>query len=71
MSKRGRARIQIITTSCERCGKPLATTNRSIHGLDRLKAQYGIICEGCITKEEQHDMLQAMGQAIANRSSGQ
>jgi hypothetical protein len=60
-----RSSFRIITTSCRRCGQPVATGNRSLYGLDALKAQYDRICEACITSAEQADMLDCMGRGVA------
>lgn len=60
-------KIQIVTTKCDRCGKPLATTNRSIHGLDSLKAECGNICSTCATESEKFEILQQQGQALAGK----
>lgn len=62
-------KIQIITTTCRRCSKPLATLSRSIHGADQLKAQYDRICESCITPQEQQAILEGQAAAILNRGS--
>ena len=57
--------IRIVHTHCKRCGRPLTTTDRALHGLNVLKAKYGNICEGCTTPDEQHQMLVEIGEAIA------
>jgi uncharacterized protein DUF2688 len=62
-----KTRITIITTSCRRCGRTLATASRSIHGADRAKAQLGSICESCITPAERIEILNAIGGAILAR----
>lgn len=56
--------IQVITTSCRRCGKQLATLNRSITGADELKAKYDRICADCITKEEEREILEGQAASI-------
>lgn len=58
------ARFQIVYTTCRRCGKNIATGNRSIYGADRLKAQYDRICESCITNDERHEIEQGIASAI-------
>jgi hypothetical protein len=57
-------KIQIITTSCRRCGCKLATASRSIYGADRAKAELGSICERCITPAERERILAAIAGAI-------
>lgn len=59
-----RQKITIEHVNCKRCGKPLSTTSRSIHGLDSLKKQYGYLCSDCTTPEEKQDMINAIGQGI-------
>lgn len=59
-----KSRIQVITTSCRRCSKPLATLNRSITGADDLKAKYDRICADCITKEEEREILDGQAKSI-------
>ena len=44
-------RIKIISVSCRRCGKSIATLNKSLYGCDDLKAKLDRICTDCITKE--------------------
>jgi hypothetical protein len=56
--------ISIITVKCKRCGKEIATTSRSILGLDSLKAKYGNICQGCMDQDEQYRMLDEMANKI-------
>lgn len=59
-----KARIQLIETKCEKCGKPLVTTSRSLHGLDALKAATPILCAGCATVETLWDINYAIGRGI-------
>jgi Protein of unknown function (DUF2688) len=63
-----RTRIQIITTSCRRCGKPLATLSRSLYGAERAKANLDRICGDCVTEEERQEMLVAQAQAILGQT---
>jgi len=60
-------RITIETVKCKRCGKELSTTSRSIHGLDKLKKQYGYICHDCTTPAERDEMVNAIGAGILNQ----
>lgn len=62
-----RGRIQIVMTTCKRCGKEIAKTDRSIHGMDKLKDKYGDICSACTSEEENFQMLRAQGQGIITR----
>ena len=55
---------KILTTNCRRCNKPIATLNKSLFGLDELKAKLDRICSDCITIEEVQEMLDAQAKAI-------
>lgn len=59
-----RRRFHLITTTCRRCGRPVATGNRSLYGLDALKAQWDRICQSCMTPEESDALLRTMGEQI-------
>ncbi|MEG6512386.1 DUF2688 domain-containing protein [Desulforamulus ruminis] len=56
--------IQIVTTQCKRCGKSLVKTNRSLYGMEELKAKFGDICSDCMSNEELGEMLRAQGTGI-------
>ncbi len=58
-------RIVLYETHCRRCGKPVTTANRSLYGLDALKAQYDRICHDCMTDTERNELLDKMGQGIS------
>lgn len=60
-----RRSISIVTTTCKRCGKQIATGSRSLYGCDSLKAKWDRICSDCMTKEEEREMLIEQGQAIS------
>jgi len=62
-----RKRITIETANCKRCGKIVHTTSRALHGLDNLKAKYGIICQDCTSPEELAEINNAIGEALAHR----
>jgi hypothetical protein len=53
----GRLKIKVVVSKCRRCGKKLATTNRSIWGNDAAKKKYELICKDCLTDEEYNDMF--------------
>jgi hypothetical protein len=57
-------KLHIINTTCKRCGKPLATLNRSLWGADAAKQEYGSICEKCITPLERQAIEQALDNAV-------
>lgn len=59
-----RGRIQLITTTCRRCGKTLTTAGHSLTGADALKARLDRICSACITPEEEREMLEGQAQAL-------
>jgi hypothetical protein len=62
-----RTRFQLISTTCRRCGKPIATGSRSLFGLEDLKTQYDRVCQDCLSSDEQNDLLHTMGEQIAAR----
>ncbi len=57
-------RIQMITAPCKRCGNPVTTASRSIYGLDRQKAEFGVVCSNCATPEEKYDINMQIGKGI-------
>jgi hypothetical protein len=60
-------KIKIEMTKCRRCGKSLATTNKSIYGMDSLKAKWGNICADCSTQEERFQILKEQGEMIISK----
>ena len=60
-----RIRFALTTAACERCGKPVLTGTRSLYGADALKAQLGVVCEGCTTEAERYEIARAIGAHIA------
>ena len=61
------ARIEIVSTVCRRCGRPIATLNKSLYGCDELKAKLDRICTDCITTDEAQEILDGQAQAILRR----
>jgi len=61
-------KISIETVKCVRCGKSIATTSRSVLGLDTLKFKYGYICSDCATPSEKQHILEEIGKTIVNRN---
>jgi hypothetical protein len=59
--------LRILTTTCRRCGKPVATASRSLYGADAAKARLDRICEACCTPEERREMLTLQADAILRR----
>lgn len=59
-----RPRIQLVPANCERCGREVYTANRSLFGLDHLKAKWGVLCNVCTTEAEQREMLDDQFQGI-------
>lgn len=49
-------RFELQKTTCQRCGKDIYTGNRSLYGMDDLKAKYGRICSACMTEAERQEM---------------
>ena len=64
-----RGRIELVLVPCKRCGFPITTTNRSLYGLDSLKAQIGVICQTCVSLEEQFEIAHNIGKALTNLPS--
>ena len=62
-------KVRILTTTCRRCGKPIATLNKSLYGLDELKARLDRICTDCITVDEAQDISDAQAQAILQKEN--
>lgn len=62
-----RKKIQIITTTCKRCGKEISTLNKVIWGTNEMKEKYGRICSSCMPVEEREEMDEAFKQAIQSR----
>lgn len=60
-----RKKITFIACNCKRCGTELLTASRSIHGLDRKKEEFGIVCSSCVTQEESDALLHSMGRDLA------
>lgn len=58
---------KILTTTCRRCSKPITTLNKSLYGLDELKARLDRICTDCITTEEAREILDEQANAILSR----
>ena len=54
-------KIKLIQVKCERCNKPITTTNRSLYGADELKAKFGKLCNNCATDEEKHQINYEIG----------
>ena len=57
-------RTKIVMTRCKRCGKKIAMTDKSLYGLEHLKAKWSSICEDCITTEERVKMLTDIGKSL-------
>lgn len=55
-------RIEILTTTCRKCGKTIATLSRSLFGADQAKA-IGPICSSCVTEEEKYEIRRIQGEA--------
>ena len=63
--------IKLIQTACKRCGRPLLTAEKAIHGDHSLKTRLGNICSACITPKEKRQMEDGIAVAIhRNRCGG-
>ena len=60
-------KLRLVEVACQRCGRQVTTTAQSLLGLDSLKRQWGILCQGCVTGEERYLLLQEQGRALAGR----
>ena len=58
---------RIVYRDCPRCGKPVAGTNRPIHGSDALHARYAGICSPCTTADEKQEILAGIGESIIGK----
>ena len=56
--------MKLTKTHCQRCGKEIYKTEKSLYGLDNLKNQIGDICKNCTTEDEKHEINLAVGQGI-------
>ena len=61
--------MRIITVSCKRCGKEVSAAARSLLGLDTLKSSFGVLCQDCVTQEEQYALLREQGEALAEKKT--
>jgi len=55
---------RIISTKCKRCGKNIATLNRSLYGANAAKAQYGSMCKDCLLPHEKIEIEKAVENAV-------
>ncbi len=62
-----RKKITLLARNCKRCGKELLTASHSIHGLDKGKEEFGIVCTSCTTQKEYTSLLHSMGKAIQTK----
>jgi len=61
------SKIKLIPVACERCGRKIYTTNKSIHGIDTLKEETEICCSDCVTADELADLNIKIGEKISRR----
>jgi hypothetical protein len=66
MAKR-RSKFRLIQSTCRRCGKPVTTSNHSLHGSDVTKARWDRICGACMTPEEHEQMRREMREDVLDR----
>lgn len=57
----------LIETNCRRCGKRITTMDAPIHSSVETMQEWGRICTGCMTEEEQFKMMLAMNHDISRR----
>lgn len=63
-----RRRMPMIrTVLCPRCGKQVATLNKSLYGLDAAKAKYEGLCSGCVTAEEEREIIEIQARGIMSK----
>ena len=62
-----RKKIILLASNCKRCGKELLTASQSIHGLDKEKKEFGVVCSSCTTQEESASLIHSMGKAIQTK----
>ena len=69
--KQGKVMIKLIQVACKRCGRPILTAEKAIHGDSNLKTRLGNICSNCITPEEKRQVEDGIAMAIhRNRWGG-
>lgn len=62
-----RKKIRLIPINCKRCGRSIYTVNRPIYGSEKIKKQYGGICEACTTPEELYAIHNELGLGMVQR----
>ena len=60
-------KVKVVSTVCRRCGRSIATLNKSLYGCDELKARLDRICTDCITVDEAQEILNGQAEAIIGR----
>ena len=53
-------KIEVIQTSCKRCGKPLCTISKAIHYTEEMRKRLSGICENCLTPQEKEELRNAV-----------
>ena len=59
-----KAKYQLYTTTCKRCGKTITTSTRSLYGADSAHAQYAGICSACMGEKERDEMQASINNAV-------
>jgi len=63
--------IKFMEVACKRCGRPILTAEKAIHGDISLKTRLGNICSNCITPKEKRQVKDGIAMAIhRNRWGG-
>ena len=57
-------KVKVVSTVCRRCGRPIATLNKSLYGCEELKSRLDKICNNCITVDETQEILTGQARAI-------
>jgi len=68
--KKGKVMIKLMQVACKRCGRPILTAEKAIHGDSSLKTRLGNICSNCITPKEKRQVEDGIAMAIHLLASG-
>ncbi|MEX3614436.1 MAG: DUF2688 domain-containing protein [Burkholderia gladioli] len=62
-------RVEVIETTCRRCGCRLRTLSHSLYSTDEMKARLDRICATCTTPEEHREIERVQLEAMRRITS--